>query len=348
MTPSQRYERACLLAEQKRYQLAIEEALALLAASPNSDLAYNILSFSQVRQQQCPEAIRSAKQEIALAPNDSFHHYRLADALFLSEQYEAASKAITTAFQLNPQEPSYYALASAIYHDWGQLPSALDFAKQGLKIDPDHAGCLRVYIMGLADTEQWDVAEKAVARSLQLFPDLAFSHAAHGWLSVHQGKNAPAKESFKAALQLDPNSDWARRGMLEAIKSQNLFYRIILQYELWQRKFQRSKPGLFWAFWLAIPQLRAVYWLIVGITILIRYLFDIALRFHPYGCLLFTQKEKWLNNCGTFTLVLLILGGVATAQSESANFVLMGGLLGGAAYASCLSWFAQKWERRAL
>ena len=39
--------------------------------------------------------------------------------------------------------------------------------------------------------------------------------------------------SFQAALRLDLTLEWARLGMIEAMKARNLAYRLVLRYSFW-------------------------------------------------------------------------------------------------------------------
>jgi len=331
------YDRAYLLIEQKRYRLAIEELLTLLAADPDSAPAYNLLSYSQARSGQFPAAISAAERAISLSPDTARYHARLADAYLLSQQYRLGLKAIATALQLDPQEPDYYEAASTLCHDGGdRTQDGLNFATEGLKLDPEHRGCLRMRVLLLVDTKNFRDADEDIVRSLQLFPDYAFPHIASGRAAIHAGNIDTAKASFKTALRIDPDNNIARLWMKEAIKAESVLYRFRLRYQRWQGRLYRSRLGLFFSFWFAIPYLRIVFWFMIGTNLAVGYLFDIFLRIHPYGRLLFTPKEKQINNCGTFTLIVGGLGLLTSFYTQSSNFFVAAILLGVSVYAICL------------
>jgi tetratricopeptide (TPR) repeat protein len=309
---NQHYEKACLLAEQGRYSLAEKEVLAALAEEPNSDRAHNILSHCQSNQQRHDPAIASAQQAIALAPDDPFHYYRLACVYKAAGQYELAQKAIATSLQLDPNMAETYGIAAAIYQKQGKTAQMLAFADKGLALDPEHQTCWNMRVLALLIAERMQDAETEVVRLLQLYPDHAFSHSARGWVAIYRGKIAHSLEAFKSALQIDPNSEWARSGMMEALKAQNILYRGMLRYNLWQSRFRQSKPGVFWALWLMLPPVRSLYILMIFFSWGLSYLCDVALRFHPYGSLLFTAQEKAWNS-GVALILGLFLAGLGLA-----------------------------------
>ncbi|MEL6779194.1 MAG: tetratricopeptide repeat protein [Cyanobacteria bacterium J06597_16] len=342
------YDKACLLAEQGRYALAIQQALALLSVAPEHANGHNILSFCYARQQKPKEAIDAANRAIALAPTNDFHYYRLADAHDKAHHYEAAAAAIKTALELNPNRIDSYGMASLISHHRRQLKEALIWAESGLRLNPEHLTCLNLRILALVELNRIEEAEPDIVRSRQLNPEQAFPHAAAGLLALHRREQTVALDSFKTALQIDPNSDWARRGLMEAMKAKNGFYRLLLSYELWQSKFQRQRPALFWSFWLIFPPVRALYGLLVLTTLFVRYLADVGLRAHPYGKLLFSPRETWLNNCALIALGLIALGGWRSAVVDDSAYLGLGLLLGAIAYGSCLCWFGESKSRQIM
>ncbi len=335
------YEKACLLAEQGRYSLAEKEALAALAEEPNSDRAYNILSHCQGNQQRYDEALVSVQQAIALAPDDAFHYYRLASIHKMSGQFALAQTAVTTSLKLDPDAAETYGMAASIYHHQDNLDQMLAFADKGLALNPEHQTCWNMRVLALLISGQMQTAETEVVRLLELYPDEAFSHAARGWVAIYRGKPAHSLEAFKTALQINPNSEWARAGLMEAIKAQNVLYRQMLRYSLWQSRFRQQKPGVFWALWLMLPPVRSLYALLVIFSWVLNYFCDVALRFHPYGSLLFTAKEKALNNV-TVVIIGLFLGGAWLGLATQRDlFFLVGCLLGLTSYLACLSWTAE-------
>jgi hypothetical protein len=63
-------------------------------------------------------------------------------------------------------------------------------------------------------------------------------------------------ESFREALRLDPTSEWARLGIIEAMKAKNIVYRWLLKFFLWMAKLSGR------AQWMVIIGLYIVYQLL--------------------------------------------------------------------------------------
>ena len=64
-------------------------------------------------------------------------------------------------------------------------------------------------------------------------PENALTHANQGWALLHRGDHAKALEHFREALRIDPELDWARAGIVEALKARHLIYRLMLRFFLW-------------------------------------------------------------------------------------------------------------------
>ena len=83
--------------------------------------------------------------------------------------------------------------------------------------------------------EAGDTIDSALARD----PENAFTHANHGWARLHAGDHRAAREHLREALRLDPELDWARQGMIEALKAGNPLYGLMLRYFLWTGRLSR-------------------------------------------------------------------------------------------------------------
>ena len=57
-----------------------------------------------------------------------------------------------------------------------------------------------------------------------------------GWAFLNTKDYDQAFAHFREALRLDPESEFARRGVIEAIKAKNRFYALTLAYFLWMER----------------------------------------------------------------------------------------------------------------
>src|SRR5262249_35174190 len=83
--------------------------------------------------------------------------------------------------------------------------------------------------------------DAALARN----PDNALTHANQGWTLLEKGKPKQALEHFREALRLDPENEWARQGIVEALQARNVIYAVMLKYFLWMSRFSnRAQWGI--------------------------------------------------------------------------------------------------------
>ena len=336
------YERACLLAEQGRFALAKKEALRAITIAPEGDLVHNILSYCYLRLGQYEESIAAARQAISLAPEKAFHYYRLASACEEAEQYKAAMEAVEMSLALDPSYVSAYGLAASICLSCGDTGGALAFANKGLALDPEHESCWNRRVLVLLLTNCLDEAAQDVEKLMASYPDRTFSHAAKGWLFIYQGKFQQSFNCFKTALRIDPNNEWSRKGVVQALKARHRFYRWILCYELWQVRLNRLSRVAFIAMLLLLPPFRVLYLLLLAAVAFAGYAANTILRFHPYGCLVLTPREKWLNSCVSLNGFLVVAGIVVAVVTGNLYFLFLLGLPAFVSYFVCVGWFADE------
>jgi tetratricopeptide (TPR) repeat protein len=205
---------------------------------------------------------------------------------------------------------------------------SLDSAEKGLEIDPEDTGCINARAMALVKLGRKQQADAAIAAALELNPDNAFTHANHGWNYLAQGNPRKAQEHFREALRLDPELDYARAGIVEAMKARNIVYRAILGYFLWISRFSertqwtiliggyvayrllanvaRKNPDL--SIW--IQPLLWAYIAFAVLTWIADPVFNLMLRLSRDGRLALNQDQirasNWVGACLGTALVLLI------------------------------------------
>lgn len=287
-----RYERAQLLAEQGRYDLAMAEAAAYLAEHPNSSQSHTLLSFCHSQKSEHKQAVDQAQQALGLAPDNDFCHFALARAHYYASNLKDAEAAIATALKLDPNDPDYHAQAAMVFHEQRKFEKALNSSQAGLRLDPNNSTCRNMQVITLLETNGIAEAEKIVERALQLTPDSAFAHTAQGWVALHHGNDAIAREAFREALRIKPDSQWARQGMMEALKAKNLFYRWVLRYDLWLKGLGGKQRLVLIGILLFIPPLRGLYLLLLIPGIAVKAIASLMLRFDPYGKLLLDHNDS--------------------------------------------------------
>jgi hypothetical protein len=179
-------------------------------------------------------------------------------------------------------------------------------------------------------------------------PDDAWTHANQGWALLHQREPYKAMEHFREALRLEPGNEWARAGIIEAMKARNFLYRWILAYFLWMA---RLPPQVQWGLIIGLfignrviasvarssPQLAPFLWPVLYIYIafvvmtwLAEPLSNLILRLSRFGRLaLFPDQIRGAN---VLLICLVVTAGwliaaIASGRQIAWYAVLLFGLL---------------------
>ena len=303
-------ERASLLLEQGRYELAEKELRAELATNPEDGLAHAFLALSLVELDRNGEALREADLALGLLPDEGFSHYVRGAVLADLEREKEALESAREAVRLEPEEADYRALLAALAFDRRRWTEALKAAEQGLQLDPEHSDCANIRSMALVHLRRPDEARAALQHALYRHPENAGSHTAQGWTLLHAGDHAAARLAFKEALRLDPTLEPAREGMLESLKARNFIYRAVLKYFLWMttlsggtqlgivfgamlgaRLLSSFLAGISELAFLAAP-VRRLYIAVALFTWIAEPLFDLFLFFDPFGRYLLDKQRR--------------------------------------------------------
>ncbi len=237
MSPS--FHRAVVLYQQSRFDLATTELRRHLADDPGDARCHALLGVCLGHQEEFAAAEAEIGEAIALAPDEPYPHYCRSLVFAMRSRFDDAEEAARTAVELDPTSATYHGQLARALFGQRKWRAALDAALAGLQHDPDDTGCGNLRTMALSKLGNQDAAIAAVDELLARDPDDALSHANKGWALVHQGKSKQALEHFREALRLDPTLDYARSGMVEALKAQNPLYRWILGYFLWMSRLDR-------------------------------------------------------------------------------------------------------------
>ena len=157
-------------------------------------------------------------------------------------------------------------------------------------------------------------ARQELQNALRLDPDSADTHAAMGWTYLQRGNRAKASEHFREALRLDPNSEAARKGVLETLRSHNPIYRPLLKFFFWMQSLGgRAQWGVIIGAYVVYrilltmanenpvwrPFLMPVvfgYIAFAAATWIGKPLMNLALRLHPFGRLALSREERIAAN----------------------------------------------------
>ncbi len=245
---SNHFDRAAILYNQGRYQLAEQEIRQELALAPHQAGAHAILGLCLARQQQYLAALTEAKSAIHLAPDVSYFHHALADIYRWQGQLASAYISISEAIRIDPQEPDYLVAKAAILfergeqyerqsgnlplepifgekcdrHYWNYVLSLTTTARQ---LNPNPVEYINLQTIILAKTGNLQGAIDSSAEAMTLAPDNAIAQANYGYALIQQNKYYQAISYFRNSLRIAPDLEFARLGLLESLKSQYFIYR---------------------------------------------------------------------------------------------------------------------------
>lgn len=340
--------RALLLLQQSRFDLAEQELRKSLAEDPEEAVAHALLAFCLGQQDRLQEADGSARQAIALAPDEPYCHYALGWISLQRKDLKTARQAVEQAIRLDPEKSDYHGLHALIYLQGQRWREALDAANEGLTHDPANQECLNHRATALVRLGRHEDAHQTIGQALQEDPENALTHANLGWAYLHKRQHQKALEHFSEALRLDPNFDFARYGLVEALKARYFLYRWLLQFFLWLGSMPPQwRGGLIIGAYVVVrvlgemaqkyPSLGpfvlpivSVYAVFVLLTWVIDPAFNLLLQCNKYGRHALSKKQRYSS--AIFGLLLLgavasVVGGVATGHTLLYLLALNLGLL---------------------
>lgn len=339
-------ERAWVLIEQSRHDLAEAELRQELAEDPNSATAHALLGLCLARRERFDEATREAELAVHLWPDLPFAHYALGSILLDRNRLEEAETAARRAIELDPHMADFFGLLTAIQFNGRRWQEALQTAESGLALDPEHVMCNNLRAMALVKLGRRAEAGMTIAGTLARDPEDALSHANQGWTLLEQGNPQKAMEHFREALRLEPNLDWARHGIVEALKARNIIYRVMLWYFLamarlsrraqWAiiiggvigynvlRNLARDNPALAPYIW----PLLILYLIFVVLTWTADALFNLLLRVSRFGRLALSPDQITASNL-VGSCLLAGLGAVIVALIVDSETLQYGGIFTG-------------------
>ena len=308
------YQRALLLHQQRRFADAERELKEVLGSDPHNASAHAMLGLCLAERKELQQASAEAEAAVGLEPDLSFAHYVRARVFSDRNRPEEAGAAINEALRLDSFNPDYYAMQAGIRFSQRRWPDALNSAEHGLSIQADHAGCANLRAMALVQLGRKSEAVDQIGASLARDPHNAVTHANQGWTLLHKGEHKKALEHFREALRLDPELDWARAGMVEALKARHLVYRLMLRYFLWMSRLGRTLQwgliiGMYVGFQIVgsllrthpefAPILRPIviaYIVFAYLTWIASPLFNLVLRLNRFGRYALSREQRISSN----------------------------------------------------
>ncbi|HEX5270496.1 MAG TPA: tetratricopeptide repeat protein [Gemmataceae bacterium] len=307
---SAHFQRGLVLIRQSRYDLAEKELRLALAEDPDNPQAHAFLALCLNEREEFARATEEARQAVATAPEWPTAHSILAQVYISRNHLDEAEQAAREALRLDPDDPGHYATLARIHLAWRDWATALKFAEGGLAVDAEDVGCANLRAMALTRLGRTEEAAAAVGSALAREPENALGHANLGWNYLHQGDRTKALEHFREALRIDPTDDYAKHGLVEALKARYRLYGLMLRYFLWMGR-QSAKLqwviilGLFFGMRVLrtvadqnpplrpwVEPLQIAYLVFAVMTWVASPLFNLLLRLNKYGRYALSRDQR--------------------------------------------------------
>ena len=323
--------RAHLLIEQGKYDLAEQELKNALAQDINSSDAHALLSLCYIRQKRIPEALEEAKTAIGLAPNEDFCHYILAMIYLEEDLLNESEEAIKEAIRLNPYNPEYFNTMGIIYFNRRKMEESLSYFEEALTLDAENVEANNMRARVLVTLGRKEEAANSFQAAFNRNPENAYTHANQGWAELELGNYKNSLEHFRQALRLNPEMDYAKSGMVEALKAKHWIYRAFLKFMFYTASMSsQARWGLILGLVLIanmFPILLPIYLLFVFFTWFATTIFDTLLRFNQYGKHALSKEQIQTSNyfAGLIGVGLILL--IAGASMNNWALITSGGVV---------------------
>ncbi|MDN3665962.1 tetratricopeptide repeat protein [Algibacter miyuki] len=302
-------ERGIQLFEIGRYKDAISYFQSALSENVNNTTAKYFLAQCLFQTGALDKALNLALDLRRDIP-DAAHVYFLLSQLYLHQKkIKEAEENIDKSIALDPYQDTSFGQKAYIELSKKKFEDALKSANEGLRLNPKSNFCLNARTTALTKLNRKDEAKSSIEHLLEDDPEDAHSHANVGWSYLEHNNTKDALNHFKEALSLNPNLEYARSGMLTAIKSKNKVYNLYLRYSFWMNKQSGKNQwifiiGIYIAYKLSVKLISASGYTFLLIPLIIIYLLfalgswimeplsNMLLILDKYGKYLLDQKEK--------------------------------------------------------
>jgi tetratricopeptide (TPR) repeat protein len=155
-------------------------------------------------QGQLDEAITAYEQALAISPDDTIAHVRMAQFLILRLRSAEALKQAQQAVSLDPSNPQALAtLCQAL--DWeGQYADAFDACECAIELAPDYAEAYAYLAKVYVDTGDWIPARQYAQQAVDLNYQSMDAHFNQGFVLEAQGRYRQAVQAYENAIVLHP------------------------------------------------------------------------------------------------------------------------------------------------
>ncbi|NMM48150.1 tetratricopeptide repeat protein [Marinigracilibium pacificum] len=271
-------------------------------------------------------AIDLINKAISENPEEDYFLFIKAQIKYNQSDFSEAEHYIRESIQQFPHS-HYFSLLTAILFKQKKYKEAEKSALKGLELDAENEECRNLLALIYNITGKKDIAKNHIDGLLEQNPENDFAHVNAGYQELAKGNYKKAKEHYATALMIDPTSEVAKSGMLEAVKSSNFLYRWILKYQIWLSTLSK---GVRIAFLIGlvvivqvVPVLIPFYLVLIFSTWFIGPVSDVILLIDKYARNLLEKKTyvSAIINAGLYLIAIVSLTAGFTIDT---SFLVLG------------------------
>lgn len=214
-------ERASALIQQRRFDLAEQEARRAIQQDPAYADGYHMLSIALWGQEQNAAALTVCEEALRLAPENGYIHSTLADLVSKKIGWRNRRRAVEhhrRAIALCPHDAFVRnRYARFLYH--ANRAEAMRQNAEALRLNPQHVDSLIYRATLLVSKRRYREAEESVLQALALQPNNELAHRQLGDIRLFQQKPDQALDNMREALRLDPTNKQLKRGLSLALQA---------------------------------------------------------------------------------------------------------------------------------
>jgi TolB-like protein/Tfp pilus assembly protein PilF len=160
-----------------------------------------------------PPASAAVEQALALNPDLAEGRLLRAQLLRLELRPGESNREVLRVLELNPGSAQAHAQYSAILLDLGRPVEAVLEARRAVQLDPLSVGLRRTLVARLAWVRDYDGTIEESRKLLELEPNEADAHYYAGMAHTIKGQSESAIESFRHAIELNPDDPYYPAGL---------------------------------------------------------------------------------------------------------------------------------------
>lgn len=334
-------DRAVFLMQHRKYREAETAIQQSLARYPMDVNALGLLAEVKIQLDEHDEALQIINDTIGIDPTDDRLYYQRARVHLNKSHFDAAETDLREAIRLDPMEASYYAIYAMVLLQRKKFKEALSYAEQALQVDPENVYALNARSTALLKLNRKEESFEGIQDAFRHDPENAYTHANYGWGLLEKGDAKKALEHFREALRIDPSLEMAHAGMIEALKSRYLVYRLFLKYAFFMSKLSEKFQ---WAFIIGLylitkflssasqsnpelaPYLMPIVYILIAFafsTWIMEPMSNLFLRFNKYGRFMLDRKEISASNGVAVSLGVAIVGAAGLIATGGAGWLVM-------------------------